>query len=97
MLFRDSAAFADGSRYEMIATMVPKREPYAEGLKYRFQDMDRKGRTLLRLDTFPDHPGVGRHHCHTPDGVVDVTYTGLADHVVRFLEMVAALRGEGTG
>ena len=64
VLYEDSDTLDDGTRYEMIATAVPKTEEYPEGVKYRFQYMDADGRTLLRFDNFPDHPGVGRHHCH---------------------------------
>jgi hypothetical protein len=47
--------------------------------------MDADGRTILRLDNFPDHPGVGRHHYHTPEGVYDdIEYTDLKEHVKRF-------------
>jgi hypothetical protein len=78
VIYEDSGTFDDGSRYEMIATTVPKTDDYPEGIKYRFQYMAGAGRTLLRFDNFPNHPGVDRHHYHTPDGVFDDSeYTGL--------------------
>ncbi|QHS17330.1 toxin-antitoxin system TumE family protein [Halopenitus persicus] len=84
VIYEDSDTFDDGSRYEMVATDVPESEDYPEGVKYRFQYMTAAGRTVLRFDNFPDHPDVGRHHYHTPDGVFDVEYTGLSDHVRAF-------------
>lgn len=69
VVYEDSDTFGDGSRYEMIATAVPETDDYPEEIKYRFQYMAEDGRTLLRFDNFPDHPGVDRHHYHTPDGV----------------------------
>lgn len=85
VIYEDSDTFTDGTRYEMIATAVPESDNYPEGVKYRFQYMADDGRTLLRFDNFPDHPGVTRHHCHTPDGVYDdIEYTSLRDHVQRF-------------
>lgn len=49
--------------------------------------MAEDGRTLLRLDNFPDHPGVGRHHYRTTDGVYDdIEYTDLKDHVQAFYD-----------
>ena len=85
VIYEDKDTFDDGSRYEMIATKVPKSEDYPEGIKYRFQYMTDDGRTLLRFDNFPDHPNVTRHHYHTPDGVNDdIEYTGLKAHVQKF-------------
>lgn len=93
VVFEDSDTFADGTRYEMIATAVPESNDYPEGIKYRFQYMDEEGQTLLRFDNFPNHPGVGRHHYHTPDGVFDdVEYTSLRDHIQSFYEDVDAWR-----
>lgn len=84
-VFEDSGTFDDGTRYEMVATAVPESEDYPEGVKYRFQYMDEDGRTLLRYDNFPDHPGVDRHHYHTPDGVYDdVEFESLRTLVQRF-------------
>jgi len=93
VLFEDRETLDDGTRYEMIATKVAKSEDYPEGVKYRFQYMDENGRTLLRLDNFPHHPDVDRHHCHDAEGVHDVEYGGLADHVRRFYDAIDA-RGE---
>jgi hypothetical protein len=85
VIYEDEDTFDDGSRYEMIATGVPKSDDYPEGVKYRFQYMAEDGRTLLRFDNFPDHPRVDRHHYHTPDGVYDdIEYTGLKAHVQKF-------------
>lgn len=85
VIYEDQATFDDGSRYEMIATAVPASDDYPDGVKYRFQNMAEDGRTLLRFDNFPDHPGVDRHHYHTPEGVYDdIPYTGLTDHVEKF-------------
>lgn len=92
-LYRDSDTFPDGTRYEMIATAVPPTEDYPENVKYRFQYIDEAGRTLLRFDNFPHHPGVDRHHYHTTDGVHDDrSYVGLLDHVQAFYEAMDALR-----
>lgn len=33
--------------------------------------MAEDGRTLLRFDNLPYHPGIDRHHYHPPDGVHD--------------------------
>lgn len=93
VLFEDRDAFDDGTRYEMIATRVPRSAEYPEGVKYRFQYMAEDGRTLLRFDNFPHHPDVGRHHCHTPEDVLDVEYAGLAEHVRAFYDAVDAYRG----
>lgn len=85
VIYEESETFDDGSRYEMVATAVPKSEDYPEGVKYRFQYMTEDGRTLLRFDNFPHHPDVGRHHYHTPDGVFDdLEYTSLTDHAKQF-------------
>ena len=87
VIYEDQDTFEDGSRYEMIATVVPISDDYPEGIKYRFQYMADDGRTLLRFANFPDHPGVDRHHYHTPDGVSDdITYSGLKDHVQKFYD-----------
>jgi hypothetical protein len=89
VVYEDNDTFEDGTRYEMVATKVPQSDDYPEGIKYRFQSMNIDGRTLLRFDNFPDHPGVGRHHYHTPDGVYDDTeYTGLRGHVKQFYDKV---------
>jgi len=93
VVYEDSATLDDGSRYEMVATAVPESEDYPEGIKYRFQYMDDDGRTLLRFDNFPGHPGVARHHYHTTDGVHDdIEYTSLADHVRTFHEKLDTYR-----
>ena len=93
VIYEDADSFDDGSRYEMIATAVPKSDEYPEGVKYRFQYMNEDGRTILRFDNFPEHPGVDRHHYHTPDGVFDdIEYTGLADHVRLFRAEMADIR-----
>jgi hypothetical protein len=86
VLYEDQATFDDGTRYEMVATAIPRSDDYPEGVKYRFQYMAEDGRTLLRFDNFPDHPGVRRHHYHTPDGVYDIRYTGLESHVQKFYD-----------
>ncbi len=92
-IYRESDTFPDGTRYEMVATLVPETEEYPEGVKYRFQYMDEDGRTLLRFDNFPHHPGVDRHHYHAPDGVHDdVEYTGLLAHVQKFRDEMDARR-----
>lgn len=93
VIYEDEDTFDDGSRYEMIATGIPKSDDYPEGVKYRFQYMGEDGQTLLRFDNFPDHPEVGRHHYHTPDGVYDdIEYTGLKDHVQKFYNEMDARR-----
>lgn len=89
VIYEDDDTFGDGSRYEMIATKVPKSDDYPEGVKYRFQYMTDDGRTLLRFDNFPNHPKVGRHHYHTPDGVDDdIEYTSLKTHVQKFYDEI---------
>ncbi len=85
-VYEDSDSFPDGTRYEMVALSVPPSKDYPEGIKYRFQYMDEDGQTFLRFDNFPDHPGVDRHHYHTPDGVYDIEYTSLKDHVQMFYD-----------
>jgi hypothetical protein len=87
VIYEDQDTFDDGSRYEMIATAVPKSDDYPEGVKYRFQYMTEDDQTLLRFDNFPDPPDVDRHHYHTPTGVYDdINYTGLTDHVQKFYD-----------
>lgn len=87
VIYEDQDTFEDGTRYEMIATDVPKSDNYPEGVKCRFQYMAEDGETLLRFDNFPDHPNVDRHHYHTPTGVYDnITYTNLQDHVHKFYD-----------
>jgi hypothetical protein len=87
VIYEDSGVFNDGTRYEMIATNIPKSDDYPEGAKYRFQYMTADGKTLLRFDNFPDHPDVDRHHYHTPDGVYDdIDYTSLREHVQAFYD-----------
>lgn len=89
VIYEDSDTFDDRSRYEMIATAIPESDDYPEGVKYRFQYMAEDGRTLLRFDNFPDHPGVDRHHYHTPEGVYDdIEYTDLRSHVQKFHDAV---------
>lgn len=93
IIFEDADTYADGTRYEMIATTVPESEDYPEGVKYRFQYMAEDGRTLLRFDNYPNHPGVDRHHYHTPDGVDDdIEYTDLRSHVQAFYDEMDARR-----
>jgi len=93
VIYEDQDTFDDGSRYEMIATEIPTSSEFPEGIKYRFQYMTEDGRTLLRFDNFPDHPGVDRHHYHTPDGVYDdLTYTTLKDHIQTFYNKVDQYR-----
>ena len=89
VIYEDQDTFDDGTRYEMIATAIPKSDDYPEGVKYRFQYMAEDGRTLLRFDNYPNHPGVDRHHYHTPTGVYDdIEYTGLKAHVQQFYNMM---------
>lgn len=90
VLYEDRDTLDDGTRYEMIATRVPESADYPEGVKYRFQYMAEDGRTLIRFDNFPHHPDVGRHHRHTPEGIHDVEYDGLTEHVRRFYDAVDA-------
>jgi hypothetical protein len=93
VIYRDADTHEDGSRYEMIVTEIPRSDDHPEGIKYRFQYMTDDGRTLLRFDNFPDHPGVDRHHYHTSDGVYDdIEYTGPEDHVQKFYKQMDALR-----
>ena len=93
VIYEDQDTFGDGSRYEMIATVVPKSEAYPEGSNYRFQYMAKDGRTILRFDNFPGHPGVDRHHYHTPDGVYDdIEFTSLKSHVQMFYDEMDAQR-----
>lgn len=91
-IFAESDTFADGTRYEMVATVVPESEDYPAGIKYRFQYMAEDGRTLLRFDNFPHHPDVGRHHCHDADGVHDVEFVDVRTHVKAFFDAVDAHR-----
>jgi len=85
VIYEDEDTFDDGTRYEMIATAIPKSDDYPEGVKYRFQYMTEDGRTLLRFDNYPNHPGVDRHHYHTPTGVYDdIEYTSLKAHAQQF-------------
>jgi hypothetical protein len=89
VVYEDQETFVDGSRHEMVATAIPTSDDYPEGVKYRFQYMDEAGNTLLRFDNYPHHPGVNRHHYHTPDGVFDdIEFTGLSDHVQKFHDAV---------
>ena len=67
VIYEASNRFANGYRYEMVATDIPPSDEYPEGIKYRFQYMAEDGRTLLRFDNFPNHPNVDRHHYYTPD------------------------------
>ncbi|WP_436902145.1 toxin-antitoxin system TumE family protein [Halovenus halobia] len=93
VISKDSGTYEDGSRYEMVVTEVPQSDDYPEGIKYRFQYMAEDGRTLLRFDNFPDHPGVDRHHYHTSGGVYDdIEYTGSKDHIRKFYERMDTLR-----
>ena len=66
VIHEDQDTFDDGTRYEMIAIAISKSDDYPEGVKYRFQYMAEDGRTLLRFDNYPNHPGVERHHYHNP-------------------------------
>lgn len=92
VVFEDSETFADGTRYEMLATAVPEPERYPEGIKYRFQH----GRGRSDPPPVRQLPGPSRRRpppLHTTDGVYDdVEYTGLADQVRRFLDEVDARR-----
>lgn len=93
VIYKDENTFDDGSRYEMIATAIPTSDDYHEGVKYRFQYTAEDGRTLLRFDNIPDHPGVDRHHYHMPEGVYDdIEYTDLNDHVQKFYNTMDAHR-----
>lgn len=97
VIYEDSDTYEDGSRYEMIVTEVPQSGDYPEGIKYRFQYMAEDGKTILRFDNFPGHPGVDRHHYHTPDGVYDdIEYAGPKDHVQKFYDRMDALRSGDT-
>ena len=47
--------------------------------------MEADGRTLLRFDNFPDHPGVTNHHYHTPQGVYDdIEFIDIRNHIATF-------------
>lgn len=92
-IYTDEDTYSDGTRYEMVATAVPKSSDYPEGVKYRFQYMAPDGRTLLRFDNYPFHPNVDRHHYHTPEGVFDdIEYEDLTTHIQAFYGEMDARR-----
>ena len=63
VVYRGEDEKPDGSRYEMVAWLVPVSEDLPEGLKYSFQYMDADGDTLLRYDNAP--------HTWTSAGIID--------------------------
>jgi hypothetical protein len=67
VVHREKDEKPDGSRYEMVAWLVPVSEDFPKGLKYSFQYMDADGDTLLRYDNAPHHLDVDRHHRHPPE------------------------------
>jgi len=43
------------------------------------------GKTIIRYDTFPDHPGAAPHHKHLPNGeTTDIEFSGLEALYDRF-------------
>ena len=97
--FQDDNEFDDGSRYEMIAWSVPTNNKYPKGIKYGFQYMAATNATLLRYDNYTDTetPGTSRHHRHHyREGVTDIAFTGLQDHIRRFKQEVDEIHDERT-
>ena len=97
--FQDDNELGDGSRYEMVAWEVPTSNEYPEGIKYGFQYMTVDGTTLLRYDNYTDAetPGESRHHRHHyREGVADIEFTGLRNHIRRFKDEVDQIHDERT-
>ncbi|MFC4438844.1 MULTISPECIES: toxin-antitoxin system TumE family protein [Natrialbaceae] len=56
-------------------------------MKYSLQYGNEDDETIIRYDSFPDHPGVGRRHKHRsddPDGINTVEFDGLEPLFKRF-------------
>ncbi|EMA40706.1 hypothetical protein C448_12561 [Halococcus morrhuae DSM 1307] len=97
--FQDDTELDDGSRYEMIAWEVPTSNEYPEGIKYGFQYMTVDGTTLLRYDNYTDAetPGESRHHRHHyREGVADIEFSDLRNHIRRFKDEVDQIHDERT-
>lgn len=93
-VYDEATTLADGSRYETVAWEVSESDRHPEGIRYSFQYLGPDDGEVLRYDNFPEHPDVGKHHRHGPDGSVEtITFEGLATHVERFLDEVHDLAG----
>jgi hypothetical protein len=68
---------ASGTYVDVEAYRVPVDKDIPKDVSYSMQYGTYEGTTLLRSDNFPDPPGAGRHHKHTPDSVEDVDFDGL--------------------
>jgi len=74
-----------GERFaEVTAWDVPKSDRSPDGVKYSFQYGTLDGETIVRYDTFPDHPDATHHHKHTQDGVEAVYFEGLLALFTKF-------------
>ena len=54
----------NGTLADVTAWRVPQSERYPEGVRYSMQYGSTDGKTIIRYDNFPDHPGASRHHKH---------------------------------
>jgi len=75
-----------GGHYtEMSTVRVPASDRYPEGSTDSMQYGNAAGETIIRYDTFPDHPDAAHHHKHRADGSVeDVDFDGLQALFQRF-------------
>lgn len=79
----------NGTLADVTAWRVPQADRYPEGVRYSMQYGYVDGRTVIRYDNFPDHPGTERHHKHTEDGSVEaIEFPGLFPLYQRFKQEV---------
>jgi hypothetical protein len=79
----------NGTLVDVDAWHVPQSDRYPEGVRYSMQYGHTDGRTIIRYDNFPDHPGASRHHKHTEDGSVEsIEFPGTFPLYQRFKQEV---------
>lgn len=71
-------------RRKIIQTDDPQ---YPSGYRYAFHYGYTDGRgTILRYDN--ENQTIGRHECHTPDGVTEIDFPGILELRKRFIDEV---------
>ena len=74
---------------EVQAWAVPPSDRYPDAIKYSMQYGTTDGRTIIRYDNFPDHPGAAPHHKHLSNGEIeDIEFSGLEALYDRFKQEV---------
>ncbi|WP_256684603.1 toxin-antitoxin system TumE family protein [Halococcus qingdaonensis] len=79
----------NGTLAAVTAWRVPDSDRYPNGVRYSMQYGRIEGKTIIRYDNFPDHPGAAKHHKHVgEEEVEDVEFRGLSSLFRRFKQEV---------